>query len=220
MAQVPEPLSLSDLDGIGEEPRIKDIRLGECLGMAQPWDIRRTIEANRPELERYGPLRAAPDMVTIGSGAQREVTAYYLNEPQALLLCMFSRTERAADVRQEVIELYMTVRHGGFPAEITTIESRPAPARLRDRFAEECLRLGFGTPKEFVKSIGWTRKLFQIMEMDHLPVKGDDLLMLVNSGFDVPYIKTGQRASDLRATMLAEAWKRMPEERRMMLIED
>lgn len=218
MAQVPAPLSLSDLDGLGEEPRIKDIRLGERLGMAQPLNIRQVVEANRAELERYGLVHALREPITSGKGRVHEATAYYLNEPQALLLCMFSRTERAADVRQEVIELYMAVRHGGFPAEIAAIESRTAPARLRDRFAEECLRLGFGTPKEFVKSIGWTRKLFQIMEMDHLPVKGDDLLMLVNSGFDVPYIKTGQRASDLRATMLAEAWKRMPEERRMLLL--
>lgn len=50
-------LTISDLDTrLNHEPRIKNIRIGECLGMAQPLDIRRTIEANRAELERYGIL--------------------------------------------------------------------------------------------------------------------------------------------------------------------
>lgn len=39
---------------------------------------------------------------------------YYLNEEQALLVCMFSRTERAAAVRKEVIEVYMAYRRGHF----------------------------------------------------------------------------------------------------------
>jgi len=36
-------------------------------------------------------------MVSLGSGAQREVEEYWLNEAQALLICMRSDTPRAAE---------------------------------------------------------------------------------------------------------------------------
>ncbi len=106
------PLALADLDTSGDEPRVKDVRIGERLGMAQPLDIRRTIRKNAEELRRYGPIRTAREMVRIGSGAVRRVLTYYLNEAQALLLCMLSRTPRAADVRQEVIAVFMAWRRG------------------------------------------------------------------------------------------------------------
>lgn len=111
------PLSLSDLDTSTDEPRVKDVRIGERLGMAQPLDIRRTIDKNAEELRRYGPIRTVREKVQIGSGAIREITAYHLNEAQTLLLCMLSRTDRAADVRQEVIEVFMAWRRGETPPE-------------------------------------------------------------------------------------------------------
>ncbi|MBB4287687.1 hypothetical protein GGD88_003442 [Roseospira goensis] len=114
------PLSLSDLDTTANEPRILDVRIGERLGMAQPLNIRKTIESNVDELRRYGPIHAAREKVQIGSGAIREISAYHLNEGQTLLLCMLSRTARAADVRQEVIEVFMAWRRGQIP---------PPPAR-------------------------------------------------------------------------------------------
>jgi hypothetical protein len=99
-------LSPADIDASQDEPRIKDVRVGQRLGMARPTDIRRVIDANRLELERYGSLRAVRAMIAAGKGAQRETLEYYLNEAQTILLCMFSRTARAADVRQEVISVY------------------------------------------------------------------------------------------------------------------
>jgi hypothetical protein len=54
-------------------PRILDLRFAETLGFERPRDIRKLIERNEHELERYGPLRHRGAMVDIGSGAQREV---------------------------------------------------------------------------------------------------------------------------------------------------
>jgi hypothetical protein len=42
----------------------------------------------------------------------RSGTAFLLNEPQALLICMFARTERAAAVRDQMIEVFMAWRRG------------------------------------------------------------------------------------------------------------
>ncbi|WP_413206740.1 hypothetical protein [Rhodospirillum sp. A1_3_36] len=125
------PLNAQDLI-VDQDPRIKDVRIGERLGMAQPLDIRRTIVKNTEELGRYGPIRAVCEKVSLGSGAVREVTAYYLNEGQTLLLCMLSRTARAADVRQEVIEVFLAHRRGMFAV---------APASATDPWTQMVARL-------------------------------------------------------------------------------
>lgn len=102
-------LHLRDLELTSGEPRLKDVRIGERLGMSRPRDIRATIETNRPELERYGAICGQRPQIRRRG---RPETAYWLNEGQTLLLCMFSRTSRAADVRQEVIEVFLAWRGG------------------------------------------------------------------------------------------------------------
>lgn len=104
-------LSISDLAANdGDEPRILDLRIAERLGMADPHDIRRTIEANRAELETYGVISGRRPETSRKAG--RPSTAYYLNEAQTLLVCMYSRTPKAAEVRKEVIGVYMAYRAG------------------------------------------------------------------------------------------------------------
>lgn len=49
--------------------------------------------------------------------------AYYLNEEQALLICMFSRTPKAAAVRREVILVFTAGRRG----DLVTQQANPGP---------------------------------------------------------------------------------------------
>lgn len=119
-------LTVSDLSVLAAEPLIRDVVLGQRLGMAKPTNIRGVIEANRAELEGYGTLHAARAMITAGKGAQRHATEFHLNEPQALLICMLSRTERAADVRRELICVFMTWRRG----ELAQQQPDPIERRL------------------------------------------------------------------------------------------
>ena len=110
-------LTLDDLNTtVNHEPRIRDLRLAELLGMANPHSIRDMVRANEAELSLYGSISAAPRMIETGKGAQREVTEYYLNEGQAILICMFSRTERAALVRKAVIDVFTAWRKRTLPA--------------------------------------------------------------------------------------------------------
>jgi len=67
------------------------------------------ILPNREELSRYGILR----QVVAKTGSRgRPASSFHLNEDQAALVCMFSRTEKAADVRQEIIRVFRAYRDG------------------------------------------------------------------------------------------------------------
>lgn len=106
-------LSIKDLSLIDCEPRIKDIILGERLGLVQARNIKQVIEANSIELKQYGRLHAENASVKAGFFT-KETMSYYLNEEQALLICMFSRTEKASVVRKELIDVYIAYRTKGF----------------------------------------------------------------------------------------------------------
>lgn len=83
---------------VAGEPRMLDTDLAAALGMAEPRSIRKDIIApNRAELEGFGSLRETP--TNPGPLGGRPGKAFYLNEEQALLVAMFSRTERAKEVR-------------------------------------------------------------------------------------------------------------------------
>ena len=105
-------LSIRNIEIIDDEPRIKDVILGKRLGLRKSRDIRAVIKSNMAELLSYGcaPLVTANEKIGF---LNRPMEAYYLNEPQALLLCMFSRTNKAAEVRKELIDVYMAYRTRG-----------------------------------------------------------------------------------------------------------
>ena len=108
-----QPFDQSCLEIIDDEPRIKDVYLGQRLGMAQPLNIRKVIDNNMDELSEYGTIHAQRELFIVNNGAKRETTIYKLNEAQSILVCMLSRTKRAAKVRKELIDLYMAYRYQG-----------------------------------------------------------------------------------------------------------
>ena len=107
-------LTITDLDTTVSkgEPRILDLRLAERLGYARPRKLRALIVRNLPELETYGTLAPRRGAPISGKGRVQEVDEYHLNEGQALVVILLSRTPAAAQVRREVIEVYMAWRRG------------------------------------------------------------------------------------------------------------
>jgi len=96
-----------------DEPRILDTDLAERLGMKRLRDIRDLIRAHLSELEQFGSLPSVTAKTTRDArGRGRPSVSYYLNEEQALLVCIFSQTERAAIVRKEAITAFMAHRRG------------------------------------------------------------------------------------------------------------
>lgn len=98
------------LHTIEHEPRVLDTDLAERLGFSLPVDVRKLIHRKGQELARYGVV--ATVAITSGVRGGRPGNAFYLNEEQALLICMFSDTDNAANVRKQVIETFMAVRRG------------------------------------------------------------------------------------------------------------
>lgn len=101
------------------ELRVLDLDLAERLGFERPRDVRKLIERNLEELERYGRCATVAQRP---EGGGPEATEYWLNEHQAVLICVLSKTLRAADVRQEVIEVFMAFRHGRIVPAAPTLE--------------------------------------------------------------------------------------------------
>jgi hypothetical protein len=65
---------------------VLDTDLAERLGMARPTNIRTDlILPNRAELESFGTLQETAASSPMPNGGFRKVTAYFLNEEQALL---------------------------------------------------------------------------------------------------------------------------------------
>ena len=101
-------LSISNLNtDFDDEPRVQDLVLAKALGFARPRNIRDLIERNKLELETYGSLA-----VRRGAYRGQALTEYWLNEGQALLICMFSRSKKAAQIRKLLIEIFMAFRRG------------------------------------------------------------------------------------------------------------
>lgn len=138
-AETMSVIPTSALCAIEDEPRILDLDLAAELGIERPRDIRTTIVRNSEELEMYGAVHiTATNSNSLFCGSKPQNTnylksddnsslrhdtvnprkrgrpgkAYYLNEGQALVICALSRTEKAAEVRKALIEVFMAYRQG------------------------------------------------------------------------------------------------------------
>lgn len=108
-------LSRTDLSVIEGDALIADTRISDVLGYGRVDEFRRLIRNHSKELQSYGEVFRRTGG-KIGRG--RPTTTYYLNEGQALLACMFSRTPRAAEARQQIIEVFMAWRRGELSAAV------------------------------------------------------------------------------------------------------
>lgn len=114
---------------IDSEPRVLDVLLGERLGMAHARNIRDTIVKRRDELAMHGTVCTSAIATSAKGG--RPGTAYYLNEPQALLICMFANTAKAAQVRKMLIDVFMEYRRSQGMVKVQAHERRTS-TRLED----------------------------------------------------------------------------------------
>lgn len=120
-----QALTTRDLSVVAGEPCVADIVLGERLGFGRARDVRHVINRNFGELKRFGEVsRQVVAKPQPGSKGGRPKVAFYLNEGQALLVCMFSNTDRAADVREQLIRVFMAYRAG-------ELQRAPRPARAK-----------------------------------------------------------------------------------------
>lgn len=107
---VPAMIEPPQIEVLDEEPRILDTDLAERLGMSRPRDIRSNlISPNIEEFQALGNLRSLN--ANLGKRG-RPALSYYLNEEQALLACVLSRSPNAPAVRRVLIETFVAWRRG------------------------------------------------------------------------------------------------------------
>jgi hypothetical protein len=103
-------LDVREIDG---ELRVRDVDLARnLLEMAQPLNIRQTIKANIEEIQGLGTVHALREPSTSGNGTSQDSTIYWLNEEQALLLTVLSRTPKGREARAVLIKTFVAYRRG------------------------------------------------------------------------------------------------------------
>lgn len=99
-------------------------------------DIKELITRNHDEISSYGIIPYG----TVKTGKRgRPAVCWYLNEEQALLVCILSKTENAALVRKQVIDTFMAHRRGQLvqPPAISTgiLEEQAAELKVQNASA-------------------------------------------------------------------------------------
>ncbi|MGX7741553.1 hypothetical protein [Rhodopseudomonas parapalustris] len=93
-------LTTDDLKVIEGRARLADLRLARALD-GKPIDIRKLIHRRRVELAAYGALIGAP-----APGKRTADSEYWLNEQQALVICVLANLPQSAAVHRELIDLF------------------------------------------------------------------------------------------------------------------
>lgn len=100
------------LTAINGEPRVHDLALAERLGFDRPRDIRKIIKRNEDKLLKFGGCATVARVVE-----GNETAEFYLNQKQAIFICMKSETERAFDVQIEIVHVFDAYLNGELNAD-------------------------------------------------------------------------------------------------------
>lgn len=109
----------------GDEPRVRDLDLGERAGLKVPRDIRRTIKAALadnailPANDGVGATHAVPSAWSVtesvprpNGGGLQDVEVFYLNEEAALVVLTRLRTKLAVEVTKALVRVFVAARRG------------------------------------------------------------------------------------------------------------
>jgi hypothetical protein len=113
------------LHNIAGEPRIRDVELGQKLGYSRPSKIREIIKSYSKILNGISRL---PTVGNRPEGGGREVHEFFLNQKQAIFICMKSETATAVDVQIDITRVYDAHLRGGRP-ELPDFTNPPEAAR-------------------------------------------------------------------------------------------
>lgn len=120
---------------------VRDLDLAERAGLKRPHDIRVTIQKaitdgaltiSAAAGNGSGPpVRVEKELVTIGSGAAREVSVYYLSHEAALMVVMRLRTKAAVQLQIAISRVFLLAMQGRLEP------SAPLPSATRPELAPQ-----------------------------------------------------------------------------------
>lgn len=115
------PLVLTPIEG---EPRVHDLLLAERLGFERPRAIRQIIKRNEAKLLKLGGCHTVERLVE-----GNLTNEFYLNQKQAIFICMKSETEQAFDVQIEIVRVFDAYLSGDFTLSPPNPAFRPEKTR-------------------------------------------------------------------------------------------
>lgn len=101
------PLVLTPING---ELRVHDLVLADRLCFEHPLNIRNIIKRNQSKLLKFGVLSTMEK--TSGELGGRPTSEFYLNQKQAIFICMKSETDKAFDVQVEIVRVFDAYLNG------------------------------------------------------------------------------------------------------------
>lgn len=117
-------LTTDDLRIIEGSARLADLRLARALAIGRLTDIRKLIHRRRADLAAYGGLVRTPAV------GKRTVDAeYWLNEQQALVVCVLANSAQSPAVHRDLIDIFAQHRIAML-RECRLIFGRRAAAKL------------------------------------------------------------------------------------------
>lgn len=134
------------LTPVNGEPRVNDLALAEKLGFERPVKIRDMIKRNQAKLLKFGIL---PTVGKIHEGAGRPTDEFYLNQKQAIFICMKSETEKAFDVQADIVRVFDAYLSGVAP--VTASMPMAYDRKIRD--LAYCVRV-FSTSRDL-----WSKQM-------------------------------------------------------------
>lgn len=223
-APSPQPLNPDDLRDFEGEVRISDARLAELLGYDRPRKIRDIIRRHLDELQVHG---ISPQVGAKIDGRGRPEKSFMLNEAQAILVTMFSRTQRAAEARRQIVQVFIAWRHGHLVPAQPEIEL-PAPQPIEDRypgtrasrFLEELCRVyAFDDPAKLTKAFSIPKQALVWMQSMG---SGEEKYLkrlapiIAIAGCDMRYIEYGTRTYTREERALIAELRQLPDSQRAL----
>ncbi|MGK7661136.1 MULTISPECIES: hypothetical protein [unclassified Marinovum] len=98
--------SLSVIEG---DARVSCRRLAKALGFSKLGNLHALVGRHLDELQDFGRVFL---LTQKNSGPGRPAKSYYLNEHQAVAVCMWANTPKARQARMQIIEVFLAWRRG------------------------------------------------------------------------------------------------------------
>ena len=165
------------------EPMLEDLELAKRLGYALPYDIRKLIR----RMIENGQLTQEQVFATVANTSEKggkPGTTYYLGEFAALKVTTKSETDKADEITNEIIQVFIDAKNGKRPVQRAT-DPVITKARQADALMSTYLKVGklLGTDLPTTRAIAVERVRAEI-GMDFSP------LLIGNSVAEAPMTPT------------------------------
>lgn len=163
-------LTHDDLTMIEGEARVSCRQLAEALGFSRRDPFVRLVKSKLDELEDFGEVFHF-EVENPSAQGGRPLKTYYLNEHQAVALCMWAQTERARVARMQIVDVFVAWRRGDLTERDAAVPAQPVSAApdMNAIMAASAERVRHST--ELLRSLQGMGGLGGIaMDLTHLPI--------------------------------------------------